>query len=81
MSLEHVPTLLQSEQFKVYEFPSLRPGSRINHPAVHLLPCPVLHDHCHVYGCNILLCCLSSPFLSPCLMNVMRHTSLAEQSW
>ena len=45
MSLEHVPTLLQNEQFKVYEFPSLRPGSRFNHPAVHLLPCPVLHDH------------------------------------
>ena len=58
MSLEHVPTLLQNEQFKVYEFPSF-----------------------HVYGCNIMLCCLSSPFLSPFLMNVMRHTSLAEQSW
>ena len=26
MSLEHVPMLLQNEQFKVYEFPSLRPG-------------------------------------------------------
>ena len=45
MSLEHVPTLFQNEQFKVYEFLSLRPGSRVNHPAVHLLPCPVLHDH------------------------------------
>ena len=38
MSLEHVPTLLQNEQFRVYELPSLRPGSRINHPAVRLLP-------------------------------------------
>ena len=46
MSLEHVDnTLLQNEQFQLYELPSLRPSSRTNHPAVHLLPRPVLHDH------------------------------------
>ena len=48
MSLAHVPnTLLQNEQFQLYyyELPSLRPCSRINHPAVHILPRPVHHDH------------------------------------
>ena len=40
-------TLLQNEQFQlqVYEFLSLRPGSRINHLAVHLLLPPVHPDH------------------------------------
>ena len=38
-------TLLQNEQFQLYELPSLRPGSRINHPTVHLLPRHVLDYH------------------------------------
>ena len=72
--------LLQNEQFQLYELQCLRPGSRINHPAVHLLPRPVLHDHWRVYGCNKLLCCVSSPVSSPFFMNVMRHTSPVGQS-
>ena len=46
--------LLQNGQFHLYKFLSLRPGSRINinHPAGHLLPRPVNHDHYHVHARN-----------------------------
>ena len=39
--------LLQNEQFKLHEFPSIHPRSALNsnHPAGHLLPRPVHRDH------------------------------------
>ena len=42
--------LLQNGQFQFYK--SQVPALNINHPAGHLLPRPVHHDHYHVHDRN-----------------------------